>query len=225
MRFKTLSLIGTAALLAAPLTTARAQYNIGTANDACGGSLFTFCVSIAGAQGTGANAANFFITVMNQALHGSNADPYTGLSITALGLNGYATAPLIFAASIGTVFTTSNNIAELSNFPGTWVGGVSVPPPVANGLLFQEFITFEFLNTTAATFHTSDLAIHAQAGPGGCSSKMEINLSGGTLPPNGSNFISPDCGGVTSTPEPASVVLLATGLLGVFGFARLRRQS
>ena len=96
---------------------------------------------------------------------------------------------------------------------------------MANGLLFEESITFEFLNTNAATFHTSNLAMHAQAGPGNCSSKMEINLSGGTLPPNGPNFITPDCGGVTTTPEPASIVLMASGLFGVFGVARLRRKS
>ena len=225
MRFKTLSLIGTATLLAAPLTTARAQYNIGNPTLVCGGSLFTFCFGITAAQGTGANLNNFFITVLNQGLNGSNAAPYGNLSITSLGFDGYTTAPLIFAASSGTAFTTSNNITDLSNFPGTWVGGVAVPPPVANGLLFNEFITFEFLNTTAATFHTSNLAMHGQAGPGNCSSKMEINLSGGTLPPNGPNFIDPSCGAVSTTPEPASIVLMASGLFGVFGFARLRRRS
>jgi hypothetical protein len=47
------------------------------------------------------------------------------------------------------------------------------------------------------------------------------------LPPNGPNFISPDCGGTppTTVPEPASIVLMASGLFGVFGFARLRRRS
>ena len=39
-----------------------------------------------GTQGTGANLNNFFITIMNEALHGSDAAPYNGLSITSLGL-------------------------------------------------------------------------------------------------------------------------------------------
>src|SRR5215469_6333170 len=120
MRFRPLSLIGTATLLAAPLTTARSQYNIGSPTDVCGGNNYTFCIAIAAAQGTGANAANFFITITNEALNGSNAAPYNDLSITSLGFSGYATAPIIFAASAGTVFTPSNNITDLSDFPGTW---------------------------------------------------------------------------------------------------------
>jgi len=225
MRFKTLSLIGAAALLAAPLTTARAQYNIqNPANNVCGGTgfFFTFCVNISAVQ----TGANFFITIMNNGLNGSGAAPYNNLSLTAIGFNGFAAAPIIFAQSVGASFVQDNNINDLSNFGGTWRGGSSTPPPVANGLLFNEFITFEFLNTTAANFGPSAIAFHAQAGPGNCSSKMMFNLSGGQLPPNGPAFIDPSCGGPpTTVPEPASIVLMATGLFGVFGFARFRRQS
>jgi hypothetical protein len=219
MRFRSLSLIGTAALLAAPLTTARAQYSIGNNSDVCGGSTFTFCISIASSQ----VGANFFITIMNEALHGLNAAPYDNISLTALGFDGANLAPIIFAASVGTVFTTSNNITDLSNFPGTWKGGVATPPPVKNGLLFQEFITFEFLNTSAATFGPSDLAIHAQAGPGGCSSKMEVNLSGGAHV-NGADFISSGCAATTVTPEPATLAMFGTGLASMMGMGWRRRK-
>jgi hypothetical protein len=210
--------------LAAPLTAASAQYNIGNPTDVCGGTYYTFCVSISAAQGTGQFANDFFITIVNTALHGSNAGDYAGLSITALGFNGYATSPLIYAASAGTLFNTNDNITDLSNFkPGPWVGGVAVPPPVKNGLMFNEFITFEFVNTTAATFNNSDLAFHAQAGPGGCSSKFEISLSDGTLPANGPDFVN-SCTPVTSTPEPATLAMFSTGLAGMMGMGWRRRK-
>lgn len=225
MRFKTLSLLGTAALLSAPLTTARAQYNIGNPTDVCGGNLFTFCVAISAAQGTGAESANFFVTIINKAFHGSNAGAYADLVITSLGFNGYATAPIIFAASVGTDFDSSNDINDLSNFPGNWVGAEATSPSPKNGLLFNEFITFKFAGENASTFNTSSLAMHAQAGPRDCSAKFAFSLSGGS-PVNAADITTGCAAGVvTATPEPASIVLMATGLFGVLGVSLRRRQG
>jgi hypothetical protein len=221
MRLKARSLIAATAMLSAPLAASSAQYAFGSSTDICGGTNFTFCLAISGQQGTGANAANFFITIANEALHGSNADPYATLVFSAFGFNGFATAPS-FTSSPGTSFHSSNNIADLSNFFGTWVGAEANNPVQQNGLLFGESITFMFANTTAATFAASDFAIHAQAGPGGCSSKIELDLSH-SAPSNGSNFISSDCSSVTATPEPASLTLMATGFLGL-GVVVVRRR-
>ena len=223
MRLKAWSIISAAAMLSAPLAASDAQYAFGSSPDVCGGSSFTFCLAISGAQGTGANAANFFITVTNEALHGSNADPYASLVLTALGFNGFANAPS-FTSVVGTSFKSSNDINDLSNFSGTWVGAEANNPAVKQGLLFGESITFMFANTTAATFAASDFAIHAQAGPGGCSSKLEIDLSH-AAPTNGSDFIGTGCSPVTATPEPASLTLMATGFLGLGVVARRRRKA
>ena len=227
MRFKGWSIIGAAALIAAPLAPSNAQYAFGSSNDVCGGSSFTFCLAISAAQGTGANANNFFITITNEALHGSNAAPYSSIVFTALGFNGFASAPSFSSPAAGTSFESSDDIQDLSNFSGTWVGAEANNPPPKLGLLFGESITFMFANTTASTFDASDLAIHAQAGPGGCSSKLEIDLSH-AAPSNGSDFVSTSCGGtppITSTPEPASLALMATGLLALGGILRLRRNA
>jgi hypothetical protein len=208
-------------MISAPLAASNAQYAFGSSTDVCGGTNFTFCFAISGGQGTGVDAANFFITVTNEALHGSNADPYGTLAFTALGFNGFASAPS-FTSSAGTSFHSSNNISDLSNFFGTWVGAEANNPAPQMGLLFGESIRFMFANTTAATFAASDFAIHAQAGPGGCSSKLEVDLSHGA-PANGGNFISPSCSSVTATPEPASLTLMATGFLGL-GVVVVRRR-
>jgi hypothetical protein len=223
MRFKALSILGATAMISAPLAASSAQYGFGSPTDVCGGNNFTFCLAISAGQGTGANAANFFITVTNEALHGSNADPYASLVFTALGFNGFASAPS-FSSVAGTSFKSSNDINDLSNFFGNWVGAEANNPAAQQGLLFGESITFMFANTTAATFAASDFAIHAQAGPGGCSSKLELDLSQGA-PANGGNFIGTGCSPVTATPEPASVTLMATGFLGLGVIARRRRKA
>lgn len=223
-RVRALPVLAVVAALSAPMRVSSAQYAFGNLSDVCGGNSFTFCLAISAVQGTGINANTLFLTVTNQGLHGSDDPPYGSLVFTAMGFNGYATAPAFSSPDEGTSFKSSDSIKDLSNFkPGPWVGAEAANPAVKKGLLFGESITFAFANTTAATFAETDFAIHAQAGPAGCSSKLVIDLSHPAVA-NGADFMGSECGSpVTATPEPASLLLMATGFLGVGAVVRKRR--
>src|SRR6476660_3924912 len=64
LRFKSLSIIGAAAMISAPLAASNAQYAFGSPTDVCGGNNFTFCFAIAAAQGV-SDPANFYVTITN----------------------------------------------------------------------------------------------------------------------------------------------------------------
>lgn len=79
-----------------------------------------------------------------------------------------------------------------------------------DGLAAGASATFNFtLSSSTAT--PIGFGFHAQSGPGGQSQWIAM---GGTGVFN-----------ITSVPEPSTYALMATGLLGIFGFARRRRNN
>ncbi|HET9603700.1 MAG TPA: PEP-CTERM sorting domain-containing protein [Gemmatimonadales bacterium] len=65
-------------------------------------------------------------------------------------------------------------------------------------------------------------ALHSQAGPNGCSTKLFIDPNGGV---NTIDAPSAECGGTTTVPEPITMSLLATGLAGMGGAGLIRRRN
>ena len=78
-----------------------------------------------------------------------------------------------------------------------------------------------FPNLTPAHFSGASVGAHFISGPNGCSTKPIVNADGS----HNSGPVDESCGGETTVPEPATMMLLATGLVGLGGATFVRRRK
>ncbi|HEX3157115.1 MAG TPA: PEP-CTERM sorting domain-containing protein [Gemmatimonadaceae bacterium] len=194
-----------AAFVAAAASPARA--------DTCGGNNFVTCASVGVGSTWNAGTSTWAITMTVINPVGNNS------SFKAIGLHNLPAGVGASAFVMPSNWTTPAN--ELNGDP-IEDKVVGIKGKTGNDLVAPGgSIVFSFnLTGLNADYVFDDWAIHATRGPNGCSTKLVVTNGQANQGP-----FNPECGDpVSVTPEPASVVLMASGLLVLVGGGAMRRR-
>ena len=201
-------------------STAQAQSFSG---DGCAGDTFMFCASWTGTL-TDATHFQFFIENTSGNPPASNlASFWTQIAI------GNVTIPDPTGMAAVTGWQYDSNINGFNGFGllENQFGSITTNG-INNALGAGDSRTFTFVLSGALTsgqFNTAfagvQIGIHDQGAPTGCSSSKGV-LDGNA---SGQDLFTGDCGGTSVTPEPSTVLLMATGLVGLLAFNRRRRVA
>ena len=203
-------------LAGASASTARADGSWAGNGSYCGGSSFSTCFSIA-MTWTGN-------VVRLEFLNAAGEDDL----IYSIGLFNLPAGAWTYALTAGTTAGFDEPPSnDLSNFPSASAYGTVLGPggggpgsAVSDGNSGVLYITFSGVVGNFDSFiQNASVGGHFASGPEGCSTKPIVTSEGIV----NQGPYDEACGG-TSVPEPATMVLLATGLVGLAGAGAIRRR-
>ncbi len=206
-----------------PLSTAVADTTLeSTANSCTGGSL-NICLGFSLIQIGTSSSQNYSLELILNSINGGA--PPSGIGFSSFGL---------FGASGSGTFTGVDPCA--GGTCGGWdFGGCNDLNPVTTNICDnnngdkQHDVKFTFTYTgNSGDISTADVAAHIQglttSTGASCSAKTKTDAQGGTTTFYGDLDAGCGAGPTTATPEPASLFLVGTGLLGLGGFGAARRR-